>query len=134
MCHCKYIFIHILLILHFYIDYVEINDIYNSCWLFDFLLIPPWSWTYGGWIYYYLCNQCLSPLTLWVRIPLMERCTRNNTGWTRVLWRLEAGATCIEQCHILHLSSFVCRSFILWQPSLLLKQSGNKDYLPLWVN
>jgi hypothetical protein len=32
----------------------------------------------------------------------------------------------IEQCHILHLSSFVCRSFILWQPSLLLKQSGNK--------
>ena len=22
------------------------------------------------WIYYYLCNQCLSPLMLWVRIPL----------------------------------------------------------------
>jgi hypothetical protein len=26
--------------------------------------------TYGGWIYNYLCNQCLSPLTLWVPIPL----------------------------------------------------------------
>ena len=25
---------------------------------------------YGGWIYNYLCNQCLSPLTLWVPIPL----------------------------------------------------------------
>ena len=24
----------------------------------------------GSWIYNYLCNQCLSPLTLWVRIPL----------------------------------------------------------------
>jgi hypothetical protein len=24
----------------------------------------------GSWIYSYLCNQCLSPLTLWVRIPL----------------------------------------------------------------
>jgi len=21
-----------------------------------------WSWSYGGWIYNYLCNQCLSPL------------------------------------------------------------------------
>jgi hypothetical protein len=30
----------------------------------------PWSWSYGSWIYNYLCNQCLSPLTLWVRIPL----------------------------------------------------------------
>jgi hypothetical protein len=29
-----------------------------------------WSWSYGSWIYNFLCNQCLSPLTLWVRIPL----------------------------------------------------------------
>jgi hypothetical protein len=28
------------------------------------------SWSYGSWIYNYLCNQCLSPLTLLVRIPL----------------------------------------------------------------
>ena len=21
-----------------------------------------WSWSHGSWIYYYLCNQCLSPL------------------------------------------------------------------------
>ena len=27
------------------------------------------SWSYGSWIYNYLCNQCLSPLTLWIRIP-----------------------------------------------------------------
>jgi hypothetical protein len=32
---------------------------------------PPWSWSYGSWIYDYLCNQCLSPLTLWVRISNM---------------------------------------------------------------
>ena len=31
---------------------------------------PSWSWSYGSWIYNYLCNQCLSALTLWVRIPL----------------------------------------------------------------
>jgi hypothetical protein len=29
-----------------------------------------WSLLYGSWIYDYLCNQCLSPLTLWVRTPL----------------------------------------------------------------
>jgi len=21
-----------------------------------------WSWSYGSWIYNYLCNQCISPL------------------------------------------------------------------------
>jgi hypothetical protein len=31
---------------------------------------PSWLWPYGSWIYNYLCNQCLSPLTLWVRTPL----------------------------------------------------------------
>jgi hypothetical protein len=29
-----------------------------------------WLWSYGSWIHNYLCNQCLSPLTLWVRTPL----------------------------------------------------------------
>jgi hypothetical protein len=28
-----------------------------------------WSWSYGCWIYNYLCNQCLLLLMLWVRIP-----------------------------------------------------------------
>ena len=32
--------------------------------------VPLWSWLHGSWIYNYLCNQCLSPLTLWVRTPL----------------------------------------------------------------
>ena len=29
-----------------------------------------WSWSYCSWIYNYLCNQFLSPLMLWVQIPL----------------------------------------------------------------
>ena len=32
-------------------------------------------WSYGSWINNYMCNQCLSPLTLWVRITLVKRCT-----------------------------------------------------------
>jgi len=35
----------------------------------NFLKGPSWSWSYGSWIYNYLCNQCLSPL-LWVRISI----------------------------------------------------------------
>ena len=33
---------------------------------------PSWSWSYGSWIYNYLCNQCLSSLTLWVQILLRQ--------------------------------------------------------------
>ena len=45
----------------------------------------------GRWIYNYLCNQCLSPLTLWVRIPFRRGtldttlcdkvCQRHTAGW-----------------------------------------------------
>jgi len=33
-----------------------------------------WQWSYGSWIYNYLCNQCLSPLMLWIRISIRVRC------------------------------------------------------------
>ena len=42
---------------------------------------PSWSWSYGSWIYNYLCNQFLSPLIvlhMWVRKPVMAMCTRYN--------------------------------------------------------
>ena len=38
-----------------------------------------WSWSYSSWIYYYLCNQCLSPHKF--KFPLMARCTWNNIMW-----------------------------------------------------
>ena len=37
---------------------------------YTFIPGPSWSWFNGSWIYNYLCNQCLSPLTLWVQILL----------------------------------------------------------------
>ena len=42
---------------------------------------PSWPWSYGSWIYSHLCNRCLSPLKLWVRILLMARCT-----WYKFTW------------------------------------------------
>jgi len=36
-------------------------------------LLSQISWSYGSWIYNYLCNWCLSPL--WVRLQLRARST-----------------------------------------------------------
>ena len=36
---------------------------------------PSWQGSYGSWIYNYLCNNCISPLMLWVRITIRTRCT-----------------------------------------------------------
>jgi hypothetical protein len=38
--------------------------------------ISSWPWSYGSWIYNYLCNQCLSSLMLWVQILIRARCTK----------------------------------------------------------
>ena len=40
-----------------------------------FLVEGLWPWSYGSWIYNYLCNQCVSPLMLWVQISIRARCT-----------------------------------------------------------
>jgi hypothetical protein len=50
------------------------NPITVSYAIFIVKMGPSWSWSYGSWIYNYLCNQCLSPLMLWVRISIRERC------------------------------------------------------------
>ena len=55
------------------------------------------SWSYGSWIYNYLCNQCLSPPMLWVRIPL-RRGVLNTTlcdivcQWLATGWWFSLGA------------------------------------------
>ena len=51
-----------------------------------YIKLDKWiNWIQAGgscsWIYNYLCNQCLSPLKLWVRTPFMARCTRYNIMW-----------------------------------------------------
>ena len=37
------------------------------------------SSSYGSWIYNCICNQCLSPLRLWVRIPLLSKTKHTST-------------------------------------------------------
>jgi hypothetical protein len=55
------------------IDYISMVSLYNMYSWFGRNIIYFWgrrSRDRGSWIYNYLCNQCLSPLTLRVRIPL----------------------------------------------------------------
>jgi hypothetical protein len=47
--------------------YIYINDIVDN--------LISWPWSYGSWIYNYLCNKYLSPLMLWVRKPIRAMCT-----------------------------------------------------------
>jgi hypothetical protein len=42
------------------------------------------SWLYSSWIYNDLCNQCLLPLKLRVRIPHVARCTQYMTLCVKV--------------------------------------------------
>ena len=51
---------------------------------------PSWSWSYDSWIYNYLSNQCLSPLTLWVQTPL-RRGLLDTTLCDKVCHWLAAG-------------------------------------------
>jgi hypothetical protein len=45
----------------------KIQSYFLQIWRFQlisFYVGPSWSWSYGSWIYNYLCNQCLSPLQI----------------------------------------------------------------------
>ena len=52
---------------------VKVKFCFNPV-LFQWEQGSSWWWSYDSWIYNYLCNQFLSPLKLWVWIPLMARC------------------------------------------------------------
>ena len=59
------------------IQYIEINQIVSLQMNAKYWGLL-WSCSYGSWIYNYLCNQCLLPLTLWVQILFMARCSWYN--------------------------------------------------------
>ena len=55
--------------------FIDVIMMINRREQYNRLLWQSWPWSYGSWIYNYLCNQCLSPLMLWVRISIRTRCT-----------------------------------------------------------
>ena len=65
--------------------FCRINTILIQCleiWsLYVFSVTLEKGWVNLTSIYNYMCNQCLSPLKLWGRIPLMARCTQYIIMW-----------------------------------------------------
>jgi hypothetical protein len=58
-----------------YLLYYIVSHI-STIMTFDWLVEgSSWPWSYGNWIYNYLCSHCLSPLMLWARISIKARCT-----------------------------------------------------------
>ena len=49
---------------------------------------PSWSWSYGSWVYNYLCNQCLSPLKLcsWRGVLYTTLCDKVCQWLSAGLW------------------------------------------------
>ena len=55
--------------------------IYTATWKMAYIFYCILGNRHGSWIYNYECNQYLSPLTLWVRHPLMAKRSRYNIIW-----------------------------------------------------
>jgi hypothetical protein len=96
---------------------------------------PSCPWSYGSWIYNYLCNRCLSPLILWVRLSLRARCrtcicdavcqwlatglcfspvsSTNKTDMPRYNWNIvESGVKHYKTYQIITLTLFSCSCII----------------------
>ena len=74
---------------------IRINSLLFYCIVSYDVTGPSWTWSYGSWIYNYLCNQCLSQLKLWVRMPL-TRSVLHTTLCDKVCQWLAAGR-CFSQ-------------------------------------
>ena len=77
--------------------------LYNTLSIYIYMQGPSWSWLYCDWIYNYLGNQYNSSLTLWVRIPLMARCTRYIILWWSLSVTCDRSMVCTVYSGFLHL-------------------------------
>jgi hypothetical protein len=113
---------------------------------------PLWLWSYGSWIYNYLSNQCLhvSPLALWVRIPLQQifrvivrvtvfNATFNNISiisWTVAVSFIGGGNRCSQRKPLTYhksLTNFIIYMYNNWN----IVESGvkhrNPNYSPKYL-
>ena len=72
---------------HSKINYIHMNYLQTMTELYSGSIL---LWSYGSWIYNYLCNQCISSLKLWVWI-LIRRGVLDTTLCDKVCQWLAAG-------------------------------------------
>ena len=79
----------------------------SNCHYSKYISGSSWLWSYGSWIYNYLCNQFQSPLKLWVQIPLMARCTQYNIMWLSLSVTCGRSVVFSRYSHFLHQSNWL---------------------------
>jgi hypothetical protein len=100
---------------------------------------PPWSWLYGSWIYNYLCNQCLSLLKLWVRIPFMRGVLNTKLCGKICQWlaagRLFSPGTPVSSTnktdHHDIITEILCTVIIIFLPTFIAFLRSNNTFLIL---
>ena len=101
-----------------------------------FCLFEEPSWLYGSWIHNYLCNQCLSPLMLWVWIMLrrgvLDTTFRDvNRFWSSRRKLKSSCAICrAEQANIIKSSkkgSFILNNCWKYEKNSTKKRSFNNE-------
>jgi uncharacterized protein YdhG (YjbR/CyaY superfamily) len=96
---------------------------------------PTWSWSYGSWIYNYLCNQCVHITTEVVRSnPAQARCTQYNIMW----WSLSVTCNRSVPCWPLRLQSHntSCKEVLYSYSKIVQSDCWNywKWSTPKWSN
>jgi hypothetical protein len=73
-----------------YVSVIILHTCTCNIWMMLNMIYIPAVCSYGSWIYNYLCNQCLSPLKLWVLI-LLRQCILDTTLCDKVCQWLATG-------------------------------------------
>jgi hypothetical protein len=82
-----------------------------------------WPWSYGSWIYTYLCNRCLSSLLLLFRIPLRQGVQHYVIKFVSDLWQVSVFLWVLRFPPPIRLTSTIYGN---WN----IVESGIKNYKP----
>jgi hypothetical protein len=76
-CHISFIHVHVMMstVTSVFYIYIVLWCLLKLCYMYLVHIVCSRSRDCGSWIYNYLCNQCISPLKLSIRIP-----TRTGRG------------------------------------------------------
>jgi hypothetical protein len=107
--------------------YDHIILLWREVWANSTTFYYSWPWSYDHWICHYLCNQCLSPLMLWVRISIRERRTTlcdPVCQWLTIgLW-ISPALWILFVCLKVFSATFNNVSVISWRSVLLVEVTG----------
>jgi hypothetical protein len=107
---------------HYFGTIFGLNKIVLPC-LLNFGAVS-WLWSYGSWIYNYLCNQCLPPLKLWVWTLTTTYAISAYHHWCCEFESRSGQTEIVIICLFVCLMVFNNISAISWWSILLVEETG----------